>query len=338
MNKKISVVIPCYNVEKYVDKCLKSVMSQTYSNLEIIIINDGSTDNTAELIQFITRNEKRVMCIDQANSGVSAARNVGIGIATGEYISFVDSDDYLEPSMYEELYTALTGSDSDVAICDYNLIYEDCEDNNYSNMRDEVIDIAAPGYFLKYCCCSKPNNYIWTRLYKTDIVKKSGVRFENYKLGDDTLFNFKLLPYMKKAVHISSSLYNYLQRTNSNVYTAAKRGNLATVYADTFESLAKHYKQNGFNKFLEAMPIHAYTRLRSVIFYSRLAEQNEEEIAKSIKEGFREREIANCLRDTSGVDYYASLTSITREKAEKIKQIMLTAADYPEKLIGVELV
>jgi hypothetical protein len=122
------------------------------------------------------------------------------------------------------------------------------------------------------------------------------------------------------------------------VYTVAKRGNLATVYADTFDSLVRHYKQKGFSGFLEAMPIHAYTRLRSIIFYSRLAGLGEEEIVQSIVEGFREREIVKYLHDTSGVDHYAGLNSIPMEKAEKIKQIMLAAPENPEKLIGVKMV
>jgi len=337
MSKVISVIIPAYNVDKYIKKCMESVLLQTYSDLEIIVIDDGSTDDTAKLISSFTSDE-RVIILKQKNSGVTAARNNGINTATGELMTFVDSDDWLEPDMYEKLYTVMAESNADVAACDYNLVYDDHIETKYSNMHNEVVDIDPTNYFLKYCCCRKPNNYIWTRLYRTDIVRGSGIRFENYKLGDDTLFNFKLLPYMKRAAHISSSLYNYLQRTNSNVYTVAKRGNLATVYADTFESLVRHYGQNEFNVFLDVMPIHAYTRLRSVIFYSRLAGLDEEEIAESIKVGFREREIANYLHDTSGVDFYAALTSISKGNAEKIKQTMLAAANDPKKLIGVELV
>jgi len=337
MDELISMVIPAYNVGQYIGKCLYSVLNQTYRNLEVIVVNDGSSDDTADMIANY-KADARLKYIEQENAGVTAARNNGIEAATGDFIAFVDSDDYIEPGMYEKLHTTLTGSGADVAICDYNLIYDDRKVSGYSNMQDETIDIEAPDYFLKYCCCPKPNNYIWTRLYKTDIVKHSKVRFENYKLGDDTLFNFKLLPYMRRAAHISDNLYNYLQRHNSNVYTVANRSNLAAVYADTFESLVSHYKQKGFSSFLKAMPIHAYTRLRSIIFYSRLAGMDEQRIVKSVKEGFREREIAEYLRDTSGVGYFAELSSITRDKAERIKQIMLAAADNPEELIGVELV
>ena len=336
MGELISVIIPAYNVGGYIGKCLQSVISQTYCKLEIIIINDGSTDITTDIIKSFLP-DPRIKYIDQKNSGVTAARNKGIEASTGDFIAFVDSDDYLELDMYEKLLSALIKYNADFAVCDYNLIYDDHVDEKYSNINDEIVDIKMPGYFYKYCCCPKPNNYIWTRLYKADIIKKVGVCFENFKLGDDTLFNFKLLPHMKRAAHISPGMYNYYQRSNSNVYTVATKSNLATVYADTFESLINSYKENGFQSFLTAMPIHAYTRLRSVIFYSRLASLDEQSIADNIKDGFKKRIIIEYLRDTSGVEEYVKTNDLPIEMTMQIETIMQAAADDPEKLIGVEL-
>ena len=337
MNNIISVIIPAYNVGEYIDKCLHSVLSQTYTNLEVIVVNDGSTDDTAGLIKK-HENDNRLRLIEQQNAGVSAARNTGIAAATGAYIAFVDSDDYLEPDMYERLCTALEKEKADVAVCDYNLIYHDHTDFNYSTMCNETVDITDPSfYFYKYCACPKPNNYIWTRLYKTEIIKKSGVLFEPFKLGDDTLFNFKLLPHIKRAAHISGALYHYLQRLNSNVYTAARRWNLARVYADSFESLVNYYRENSFSRFLAPMPIHAYTRLRSVFFYSRLAGISDDNIAENIAEGFNGRAIALYLRDASKVDPYAEINGFSVEKSDKIKRIMLMASENPMGLAGVEI-
>jgi glycosyltransferase involved in cell wall biosynthesis len=292
----ISLIIPAYNVEAYIGKCLDSVFSQTYKNLEVIVVNDGSTDNTADVINSYAF-DSRLKYIEQKNAGVSAARNVGIEIATGNYLAFVDSDDYLEKDMYEKLYAACKKNNVDVAICNYNLIYEDRTVPNYSKMQNGTVNIYDDvyGYFCKYCAYPKPNNYIWTRLYKADIVKKSGVRFENYKLGDDTLFSFKLLPYIHKVAFITDGLYNYFQRLNSNIYTVANKGNLASVYADTFDALAGYYKENGFAEFLDVLPIHAFTRLRSVFFYSRLAGMDEKKIFESVLDGFKGREISRFL-------------------------------------------
>ena len=296
MKKNISVVITCYNVERYVGKCIESVLSQTYRNIEVIVVNDGSTDNTAGVIDCFT-SDKRIKYINQTNVGVSTARNVGIDAATGEFLTFVDSDDYLEPDMYDKLHSALTEGNAGMAVCNYNLVYEERTDNQYSKMIDQTVNVNDDvyGYFVRFCACPKPNNYIWTRLYRTDIIKRSGVRFENFKLGDDTLFSFKLLPHIGKVAFISEGLYNYFQRRDSNVYTAANKGNLAIVYADTFEALETYWRRNGFSEWLSVLPFHALSRLRSVYFYSRLAGQNDEEITKKVIEGFRGRSIAGYI-------------------------------------------
>lgn len=334
MSKIVSVIIPAYNVDKYIMKCLDSVISQTYKGLEIIVVNDGSTDNTLEIIKTFEA-DSRLKVISQKNAGVTAARNAGIEASSGEYTAFVDSDDFLESDMYEKLCAALETADADVAVCDYNLVYDGRVDCKYSGMRDETVNLNNTAYyFFKYCACPKPNNYIWTRLYKSDIIKNSGVRFEQYKLGDDTLFNFKLLPQIKRAAHIKDALYNYLQRSDSNIYTVAKKGNLASVYADTFDSLANHYKENGYSSFLDILTIHAYTRLRSVIFYSKLAGMVEYDIIKSIADGWKDREISYYLRDTSKIDMYAEINGFSKEKAEDIREIMRIASDNPAALAG----
>jgi glycosyltransferase involved in cell wall biosynthesis len=302
MQKLISAVIPCYNVEKHVAKCLESVLGQTYRNLEVIVVNDGSTDGTADVVgRYLS--DGRVRYKEQANAGVSAARNAGIDAARGEYLAFADSDDHLEPEMYEKLHGTLTRTGADTAVCDYNLVYEgDRADMRYSRTRDETADIYDDvyGYFAKHCARPRPNNYIWTRLYRTEIVKRSGVRFENHRLGDDTLFNFKLLPHLRRIAFLSEGLYNYFQRSDSNVYTAANKANLAEVYADTFDALAEHYGRNGFEEFLSVLPVHAFTRLRSVFFYSRLAGMSEDAILESVRTGFRGREIAKYLTGAKG--------------------------------------
>jgi len=294
--KKISVIVPAFNVQDYVNKCIQSILNQSYTNMEIIIINDGSTDDTLSLIKNFEY-DTRVKVINQANAGVSAARNAGIDAATGDYLAFVDSDDYIEPDMYEKLVDAVIQNNADMAVCNYNMIFPDKIIKQYSKINNQTIDVQADvySYFVNYCACPKPNNYIVTRLYKTDVVKNSNVRFEKYSLGDDTLFNFKLLPYTNKVTFIPHGLYNYLQRTNSNVYTAAKKISLAKVYADTFESLVSHYTENGFNDYLEVLPVHAYSRLRSIFFYSRLSGLEDEQIWDDVVQIFKSHTIGQYL-------------------------------------------
>ena len=132
-------------------------------------------------------------------------------------------------------------------------------------------------------------------MYKADIIRDSDVRFEYFPMGADTLFNFKLLPRIKKVAFIADGLYNYVQRTNSSVYTAAKKVDIAKVYADGFEALADYYIENGYTDFCRVLPIHAYTRLRSIFFYSRLAGVSDKEITENIMKAFNGRKIAAYL-------------------------------------------
>ena len=125
MEKLISVIIPVYNVVNYFDRCINSIINQTFKNLEIIIVDDGSTDGSSEACDKIAKIDNRIKVIHQINMGLSAARNAGLNIATGEYIAFVDSDDYLHPRMYEILYKEMTKNEVDMVICEFNEFEEE---------------------------------------------------------------------------------------------------------------------------------------------------------------------------------------------------------------------
>lgn len=296
-NELISVIIPCYNLAGYVEKCMDSILGQTYRNLEIIAIDDGSTDETPEILAGYAEKDQRVVLIHQENAGAGRAMNRGIESARGEFLAFVDNDDWVEQDMYEKLHTALITNNADMSVCNFNLAYDDHIDFCYSHMCDETVDIADNvfNYYCCHCACPKPNNYVWTRLYRANVIKESDVRFEEFRLGADTLFNFKLFPYIKRVTFIKEGLYYYVQRNGSSVYTAAKKGNIAKVYADGFEALADYYASKGLEEFCSILPMHAYTRMRSTFFYSRLAGMSDEEIKASIEKGFQGRKIADYL-------------------------------------------
>ena len=296
-HKLVSVIIPFYNLESYIKRCLDSILAQTYSNLEILAVDDGSIDGTSEILSAYAKMDRRVIHIRQDNAGAGAASNKGIEMARGEYLTFVDNDDWIEPTMYEQLVGTIERNNAEMSVCNFNLIYSDRNDNCYGTMRSGVEDIYDDvyGYFCKHCACTRPNNYIWTRLYRAGIVKNSGIRFENFRLGADTLFNFKLLPLQNRVAFINEGLYNYVQRVDSGIHTAALKENLAGIYADGFEALADYYISGGFKEFLSVLPIHAFTRLRSVYFYSRLAGLNDDTITGNIAEGFKGRKIFDYL-------------------------------------------
>jgi len=296
-NELISVIVPCYNLGGYLRKCVDSILGQTYENIELIAIDDGSTDETPEILSEYAAEDRRVVFIRQPNAGGCKALNTGLGLARGDFLAFVDNDDWIEPDMYGKMRAALISAGADMAVCNFNLVYDDHTDSCYSDMRDETADVQDDpyGYFCRYCACPKPNNYTWTRLYRTQIIRGPGLRFEYFPMGTDTLFNFKLLPLLGRVAFIGDGLYNYVQRRDSTVYNAAKKSNIAVAYADGFDALAEYYESKGFDEFLRVLPVHAFTRLRSIFFYSRLSGMCDDEIVDSITEGFKGRKIADYL-------------------------------------------
>ncbi len=200
--------------------------------------------------------------------------------------------------MYYKLHAAMTENDADLAVCNFNLVYDEkATEHSYSKMINGCVSLQDDvyGYFAKFCACPKPNNYVWTRLYKSEIIMSSGVRFENFPLSADTLFSFKLLPFIKKTAFVNEGLYNYYQRESSVIHNIANKCNIADLYADTFEALADFYELNGHKAFLSVLNLHAYTRLRSIFFYSRLAGHTDEGIIDTIKSGFKGRKIYDYL-------------------------------------------
>lgn len=294
-NKTISVIVPCYNVETYVECCLESLLNQTYKELEIIVIDDGSTDSTAVYIRNFLL-DKRVKFFSQPHKGVSAARNKGLVCASGDFIAFMDGDDWLVSDMYERMLDILLSDHSDMAVCNYNLQYEEKVVYQYSNMIRATVDIDDPYlYFCQYCSCAKPNNYVWSRLYRRKSIEQAGLRFCNYSQGEDTLFNFMLLPYIRRVSFLPEALYNYRQHSQSLVHSITNADSIAIQYADTFDTLVEHYRKNKFDDFLRVLPVHAATRIRSVFFYSRLRGLCDDEIVRNIIKGFRGRKIADYL-------------------------------------------
>lgn len=134
-NIKISLIVPCYNIRKYLPRCIESILAQTYKNLEIILISDGSTDGTDEVIREYAKKDSRIIPIFKQNSGVSDTRNRGLDIATGDYIGFVDGDDYIEPEMYETLLKNAIENNADISHCGYQMVFPSRVDYYYNTEK-----------------------------------------------------------------------------------------------------------------------------------------------------------------------------------------------------------
>lgn len=211
-DKKISIIIPAYNIAPYLPRCLDSVLSQTYTNLEVIVVDDGSTDNTKEIIEKYAEKDSRIVPIYKENTGVSDTRNKGLDIATGDYIGFVDGDDYIEENMYELLINNAIKYNADIAHCGYRLKFPKNEYYFYNTGKIVEQDKQQGVIHLLEGKFIEPG--IWNKLFRRDVVKDIRMKKE-LKNNEDLLFNIMAFAKSEKSVFEDKALYNYIMRTNS---------------------------------------------------------------------------------------------------------------------------
>lgn len=256
----ISIIVPVFNVEKYLSQCINSILNQTYSEIELILIDDGSTDKSAEICDYYKELDKRVQVIHQANNGVSKARNNGIINSRGEFIMFVDSDDWIELNSCEILLNCALKNQADIIMGGYirefknkslkkyiyneNRIFENKEcislhRRQFGLLNGELknpenLDVLAP-------CCMK--------LYRTSIIKDNNILFDDIKdIGtfEDGLFNIKLFKFVEKAVFLNFSFYHY-RKVNEISITTKYKEELKIQWNTLYQILYKHIEENELN-------------------------------------------------------------------------------------------
>lgn len=224
-NPLISVIIPAYNIAEYLPRCLDSVLGQTYSNLEVIVVSDGSTDGTNDIIKSYAEKDKRVVPVFKENSGVSDTRNRGLDIAKGDYIGFVDGDDYIESNMYEILIKNALEYDADISHCGYEMIFPSHIDY-YFNTKELRVQDNNRG-MLDLINADKIEPGMWNKLYRKSVLKD--VRLDKkIKFNEDTLFNLEAFKNSSKSVFYDIPLYHYVLRKESatgvsNIKVSSKR-------------------------------------------------------------------------------------------------------------------
>lgn len=208
----ISVIVPIYKVENYLPKCIESILNQTYGNLEIILVDDGSPDKCGEICDDYALRDKRIIVIHKENGGLSSARNAGIDIAKGEYFGFVDSDDYIEPFMYEKLLSAILENKCKLSVCNVNYVFDGGKviPKNTSE-QDKVLGFKE--------AITEMNTYrifdmgAWSKLYHRELFE--AVRFPEGKLSEDFFVMYKIFDMAQTVAYVSTPCYNYLQRQSS---------------------------------------------------------------------------------------------------------------------------
>lgn len=250
---KISVIIPIYNVEAYLEKCLSSVTGQTYTGLEIICVDDGSSDGSGDILDRFAARDNRIVAIHQPNRGVSAARNIALDRCTGDFIGFVDGDDWLEPDMYETLLDNITAGDIDISACGY---FEDREDIStpVANLLPAPEEPMGVRDFLKYVYIRDKYRgvagYLVTRLFRSTILYKEKIRFDpELHVGEDPIFLAQCHLSGRRHVYTHRPFYHYVQRKGSAMHDARRRlDGLGSCVA--YQKVIDLYEENGIEPFV----------------------------------------------------------------------------------------
>lgn len=225
---KISVIVPCYGVEKFLDQCLNSIVNQTLQDIEIILVDDLSPDSVPMLCDQWAAKDKRIKVIHkEKNEGLGMARNTGLDVAVGEYVAFVDSDDFVDISMYERLYEKAKDLDSDVVLCNCVIFNELAGENRRydvksfqlfegrQNVDSFLLDLVAP--LPEYPKDVKYMMSVWHGIYRRRIFERENIRFKSEReyVSEDLIFNINLYPYVEKVSYISDCLYYYRSNEKS---------------------------------------------------------------------------------------------------------------------------
>lgn len=212
MKDLISVIVPAYNAEKYIEKCINSILNQTYKDIEVLVIDDGSKDDTYKILCEIKKSDKRLKVYKQKNAGVSSARNYGMKMATGKYIGFVDSDDYITPNMYEVMINNMD-DDTDLILCNILERYEDeIRESRYIEKGEYNGDSIIKAIFNESI-----GAYVFSGLFRRKIISEKNLAFPNIKLSEDLIFLIEYLLNVKKITVIQEKCYVY---NKANEYSA----------------------------------------------------------------------------------------------------------------------
>ena len=272
---KVSVIVPVYKVEQYISKCLDSLVNQTLEDMEIIVVNDGSPDNSEKIIKDYAKKYKNIKYLKKENGGLSSARNFGLKHATGEYIGFVDSDDYVDKRMYQMMYEKAIEASADLVVCDLNYVYEDKEEKAYSNIKTDTTDIK-----------SIMNNIYpaaWNKLYKKELFDNE-VYFKEGVWYEDVEFIYRLLPYVNKIGVVHEHFYKYIQRENSIIRTIDKR---LYNYIDNWNGILEFYKKRDLYISYEKELEYSYVRYLYATFIKQACKYDYENYLKAVDEAIK---------------------------------------------------
>lgn len=258
----ISVIITAYNIEQYLPRCMESILAQTWKNLEIILVDDGSTDGTPQICDAYAAKSDKVKVIHRENGGPSAARNTGVASAKGDYIGYVDGDDWIEPFMYEEMLKACLETEADIAICAYREVGEGCIEsrptgNVISLDREEVLEWYISGHEQYHIYHS-----VWSKLFKREVI--TGIVFPEGRKSEDIMYTTWALTKAEKCVFLDTAYYNYMTDRESSIMNSRLHERRFEDEIPFWKEQEAHLKSLNMQEFAQKS---AYQFYRKMLFY-----------------------------------------------------------------------
>ena len=221
MNKKVSMILPIYNVEDYLEKCVESVRNQTYKNLQIILVDDGAKDSCPQICDRLAQEDSRIKVIHKENGGLSSARNAGYKAADGDYLMYIDSDDVIKPDIVEKCIVRARQENADMVIFGYEKVDEIGHVLETCTWGDKVLNHNEMIEYLYEGITQMSFGYAWNKLYKKSVLDESGVLADSEIIDrEDLVYNMELLPYLRKVVYLDYAGYEYLQRNSSLLHNS----------------------------------------------------------------------------------------------------------------------
>lgn len=266
---KVSVIVPFYNVEGYIEKCLETLVNQTLQDIEIIVVNDGSQDRSVNIVKkFQSNYPEKIVYLEKENGGLSDARNYAIPYAKGEYIAFLDSDDYVEKDMYKKMYDLAVKENSDMVECDFCWEYPD-------KTRKDIGEIYRGTNEM----IEKIRVVAWNKLIKKEILEDTKIQFPKGYRYEDVEFTYKLIPYIKNVSFLKEECIHYIQRDGSISNSQNER---TKEIFDVLEHVLQYYKEIGIYEKYKTELEYIYTRYAFCSSLRRISKIQDETVQENL--------------------------------------------------------
>lgn len=315
----LSVIVAIYNVQDWLERCVRSILEQTWSNLEIILVDDGSTDGCPALCDRFAREDSRVRVIHKENGGLSDARNAGIEAAEGTYIAFVDGDDWIDRQMYQAMITALEEEDADLCACSYKRIRRDGVMDPSTGKRTvwEGQDMLAA--FLMEKDEYQIQNSAWNKVYKRKLLGE--LRFPKGKLYEDIVFTTKLLARIRKGVYLDQAFYNYVIDREGSIMNRGIKKSIFTDQIPAYEEKEAFLREIGRDDLAD---VHRYFFYKRLLIYYRTLLASKDPDRKKYCAWIRQR----LKRDAGEMERVYGCPGASRNEYKKMKIFLRSAVLY----------